>query len=118
MKDHPEAPEPQPSNPRDPGPTRPLYAAAPYREICLYVLLFASFTTGAAITIIVSELLTATGDPVDTVRDIFQNMCRAAGAGAVFVVTVAFAFKTVRLVSRCLRRLPFRSHRRNTEPDK
>ena len=117
MKDHPEAPEPQPDNPVDNGPARPPYAAAPYREMHLYLLLFVSFTTGAVITIIVSELLTATGSPVDTVRAILLNMCRAAGAGAVFAVTVAFVFKTVRLVSRCLRRLPFRFRRRNTESD-
>ena len=112
MKDRPEAPEPQTDVPVDPGPARPPHAAAPYREICLYVLLFVGFTTGAAITIIVNEALTATGDPLDTARAILQNMCRAAGAGAVFAVTVAFVFKIVRLMSRCLRRLPFRSRPR------
>ena len=117
MKDRPEVPESQPDNTVDPGPARPPYATAPYREICLYVLLFVSFTTGAAIIIIVNEALSATGSPVDTVRAILQNMCSAVGAGAVFAMTVAFVFKTVRLVSRCLRRLPLRSRRRNTESD-
>ena len=117
MKDHPEAREPQPDNPVDNGPARPPSGSAPYREMRLYLLLFVSFTTGAAITIIVSELLTATGSPLDTVRDIILNMWRAAGAGAVFAVTMAIVFKTVRLVSRCLRRLPLRSRRRNTESD-
>ena len=103
MKDHPEAPEPQPDNPVDNGAARPPYAAAPYREICLYVLLFVGFTTGAAVTIIVNEALTATGSPLDTARAILQNMCRAAGAGTVFAVTVALVSKTAALVSRCLR---------------
>ena len=112
MKDRPEAPEPQPDTPVDSGPAPPPYAAAPYREMHLFLLLFVGFTTGAAITIIVNELLTTTGSPLDTVRDIILNMWRAAGAGAVFAVAVAFVFKTVRLVSRCLRRLPFRSRPR------
>ena len=117
MKDRPEAQEPQPDNPVDPGPACPPYVASPYREMHLYVLLFVSFTTGAAISIIVNEALTATGSPLDTVHDILQNMCHAAGAGAVFAVTMAFVFKTVRLVSRCLRRLPFRSRQGRTESD-
>ena len=117
MKDCPEAQEPQPDNPVDPGPAYPPYVASPYREMHLYLLLFVSFTTGAAISIIVNEALTATGSPLDTVRSIIQDMWRAAGAGAVFAVTMAFVFKTVRLVSRCLRRLPFRSRQGRTESD-
>ena len=112
MKDHPEAPEPQTVLPVDPGPAQPPSGSAPYREMYLYLLLFVSFTTGAAISIIVNEVLTATGSPMDTVRCILQNMWRAAGAGAVFAVTVALVSKTAGLVSRCLRRLPFRSRRR------
>lgn len=60
----------------------------------LYLLLFVSFTTGAAISIMVNELLTATGSPLDIVLSILQNMWRAAGAGAVFTVTMAIVFKT------------------------
>ena len=112
MKDHPDAPEPQTDIPVDPGPAQPPSGSAPYREMYLYLLLFVSFTTGAAISIIVNEVLTATGSPMDTVRCILQNMWRAAGAGAVFAVTVALVSKTAGLVSRCLPRLPFRSRRR------
>ena len=107
MKDRPEAREPQPDNPVDPRPAQPPSSSAPYREMYLYVLLFVSFTTGAAISIIVNEILTATGSPVDIVRAILLNMWRAAGAGAVFAVTVALASKTVRSVSRYWRKLPF-----------
>ena len=102
MKDRLDAPEPQPDNPVDPGPACPPSAAAPYRKIYLYILLFVSFTTGAAISIIVDEALSATGSPMDTVRSILQNLWRAAAAGAVFAVTVALVFKTVRPVSLCL----------------
>ena len=114
MKDHPDAPEPQTDIPVDPGPAQPpsASASAPYREMYLYLLLFVSFTTGAAITIIVNEVLTATGSPMDTVRCILQNMWRAAGAGAVFAVIVALVSNTARSVARCLRRLSFRSRRR------
>ena len=112
MKDRPDAPEPQTDIPVDPGSAQPPSGSAPYREIYLYLLLFVSFTTGAAISIIANEVLTATGSPMDTVRCILQNMWRAAGAGAVFAVTVALVSKTARLVSRCLRRLPFRSRPR------
>ena len=112
MKDHPEAPESRPENPVDPGPAQPPSGSAPYREIYLYLLLFVSFTTGAAISIIVNEVLTATGSPVDTVRCILQELWRAAGAGAVFAVTVALVSKTARLVARCWRKLPFRSRHR------
>ena len=107
MKDRPEAREPQPDNPVDPGSARPPSGSTPYPEMYLYALLFVSFTTGAAISIIVNELLTATGSPVDIVRAILLNLWRAAGAGAVFVVTVALVLKTVRSVSRCWRKLPF-----------
>ena len=65
MKDHPDAPEPQTDIPVDPGPAQPPSGSAPYREIYLYLLLFVSFTTGAAISIIVNEVLTATGSPMD-----------------------------------------------------
>ena len=108
MKDHPDAPEPQTVIPVDPGPAQPPSGSAPYREMYLYVLLFVSFTTGAATSIIVNEVLTATGSPMDTVRCILQNMWRAAGAGAVFAVTVALISKTARLVARCWRKLPFK----------
>ena len=117
MKDRSDKSEPQPDNCVDPGPACPPYAASPYRERELYVLLFVSFTTGAAISIIVNGLLTATGSPMDTARNILQDMWRAAAAGAVFAVTMAFVLKTVRLVSRCLRRLPFRSRQGRTESD-
>ena len=83
----------------------------------LYVVLFVSFTTGAVISIIANELLTATGSPLDTIRSIIQNMWRAAAAGAVFTLIMVFIFKTVRLVSRCLKRLPFRSLQGRTESD-
>ena len=86
-------------------------------EMELYVVLFVSFTT-AAVSIIVNELLTAAGSPLDTVRSIIQDMWRAASAGAVFTVTMAFVFKTVRLVSRCLQRVPFRSRQSKTESDR
>ena len=109
MRDRPAARESQPDEPVDPGPACPHYVALPYREMYLYLLLFVSFTAGAAISIIVDELLTATGCPMDTVRDILQNMWRAAGAGAVFTVTVAILFKTARLVSRWWRKLPFKT---------
>ena len=108
MKDHPDASEPQTDIPVDPGPAQPPSGSAPYREMYLYLLLFVSFTTGAAISIIVNEVLTATGSPMDTVRCILQNMWRAAGAGAVFAVAVALVSKTAGLVARCLRRLPFK----------
>ena len=106
MKDQPEVPEPQPDNTVDPGTARPASGSAPYREIYLYVLLFFSFTTGAAISIIVNELLSTSGSPVDTVRSILQDMWRAVGAGAVFAVTVALVSKTTRSVSRCWRKPP------------
>ena len=117
MKDRPNVPEPQPGNCVDPGPPCPPYLASPYREMKLYVLLFVSFTTGAAISIIIDGLLTATGSPLDTARDIIQDMWRAAAAGAVFAVTMAFVFKTGGLVSRCLKRLPFRSGQGRTGSD-
>ena len=100
MKDRPEPREPQLDNPVDPGPARPPSGSAPYPEMYLYALLFVSFTTGAAISIIVNEILTATGSPADIVRAILLDMWRAAGAGAVFAVTVALVSKTVRSVSR------------------
>ena len=109
MKDHTEVPEPQPDNTVDPGPARPLSGSAPYPEMYLYLLLFVSFTTGAAISIIVDEALSATGSPLDTVRSILQNMWRAAGAGTMFAVTVVLVSKTARSVSRCRRKLLFKS---------
>ena len=108
MKDRPEVPESQPDNTVDPGPDRPPSVSAPYREMYVYLLLFVSFTTGAAISIIVNEALTATGSPLDTVGSILQNMWRAVGAGAVFAVTMALVSKTAGSVSRCWRNLPFK----------
>ena len=108
MKECPDAPETQPDNPVDARPAQPPSGSAPYREMYLYVLLFVSFTTGAAISVIVNELSTATGSPADTARSILQDLRRAAGAGAVFAVTVALIFKTTRLVTRSWRKLPFK----------
>ena len=108
MKDRPEAPESQPDNPVDPDPARPPSGSAPYREMYVYVLLFVSFTTGAAISIIVNEALTATGSPLDTVGSILRNMWRAVGAGAVFAVTMAIVSKTAGSVSCCWRKLRFK----------
>ena len=107
MKDLPEARDPQPDNQVDPGAARPSSGFTPYPEMYLYALLFASFTTGAAISIVVNEILTATGSPADIVRAILLDMWRAAAAGAVFAVTVAIVLKTVGAVSRYRRRLPF-----------
>ena len=107
MKDLPEVREPQPDNPLDPGTARWPSNFTPFPEMYLYALLFASFTTGAAISIVVNEILTATGSPVDIVRAILLDMWRAAAAGAVFAVTVAIVLKTVGSVSRYRRRPPF-----------
>ena len=112
MKDCPEAPESQPDIPVDPGPAQLPSGSVPYREIHLYFLLFVSFTAGAAISIIVNELLTATGSPVDTVLSILQNMWRAGGAGAVFTVIVAIIFKITKLLGRCWRKLPLKPQER------
>ena len=46
MKYLPDESEPQPDNCVDPGPACPPYAASPYREMHLYVVLFVSFTHG------------------------------------------------------------------------
>ena len=112
MKDRPDLPEPQPDNPGDPETAREPSAAVRYGETDRYLLLFVPFTTTGVIVMVLHEVITAAGSPLDTLRSIILNMGHVAGVGIAFTMAVALVSKTVRSVSRRLRQLPFKSRER------
>ena len=61
---------------------------------------------------VLHEVITATGSPLDTLRSVILNMGHVAGVGIAFTMAVALVSKTVRSVSRRLRQLPFKSRER------
>ena len=109
MKDCPEAPEPQFHTPRDPEARREPSAILRYGETDRYIRLFVLFTTTGVITMIVYQVIAPTGSPLDTIRYIILNVGDIARMGIIYTIAVALVSKTVRSVSRRLRRLPFRS---------
>ncbi len=109
MKDCPEAPEPQFHTPRDPEARREPSAILRYGETDRYIRLFVLFTTTGVIAMIVYQVIAPTGSPLDTIRYIILNVGDIAGMGIIYTIAVALVSKTVRSVSRRLRRLPFRS---------
>ena len=84
----------------------------PCQEIDRYIFLFVLFTTTGVIVMVLHEVITATGSPLDTLRSIILNMGHVAGTGIAFTMAVALVSKTVRFVSRRLRQLPFKSRER------
>ena len=109
MKDYPEAPEPQFHTLRDPEATREPSTILRYGETDRYILHFVIFTTAGVITMIVYQVIAPTGSPLDTIRYVILNVGDIAGMGIIYTIALALVSKTVRSVSRRLRRLPFRS---------
>ncbi len=112
MKDRPELPEPRSDNPGDPETARESSATVPCQEIERYIFLFVLFTTTGVIVMVLHEVITAAGSPLDTLRSIILNMGHVAGVGIAFTMAVALVSKTVRFLSRRLRQLPFKSRER------
>ena len=109
MKDHPEATDPPSDNPGDPQTAREPSAIPRYGEMDRYILHFVIFTTAGIITMTVHQVIAPIGSPLDTIRHTIFSMGHIAGMGLVYTMAVALVSKTVRSVSRHLRRLPFRS---------
>ena len=114
MKDCPEAPEPNPTLPRDPEATREPPAIPRYGETDWYIFHFVLFTTAGVITMIVYQVINPVGSPLDTIRYIVLNVGHISGMGIAYAVALALVSKTVGSVYRRLRRLPFRSRERTT----
>lgn len=76
--------------------------------ICLFVL----FTTTGVIVMVLYEVITAAGSPLDTLRSIILNMGHLAGVGIAYTMAVALVSKTARSVAGRLRQLPFKSRER------
>ena len=112
MRDHPEKPQPQPGNPREPETARESSVILRYGEMDQYIFHIVVFTTAGVITMIVIHVINPVGSPLDTIRYTIFSMGNIAGMGLVYAIAVALVTKTVRSVSRRLRRLPFRSRER------
>ena len=112
MKDHPEKPQPQPGNPREPETARESSAILRYGETDWYIFHIVVFTTAGVITMVLIHVINPVGSPLDTIRSILVNVGHISGMGIAYAVALALVSKTARLVARCLRRLPFRSRRR------
>ena len=109
MKDHPQTPAPRSDNPGDPETAREPSAAVRYGETDRYIRLFVLFTTTGVIAMIVYHVINPVGSPLDTIRSIILNTGHISGMGIAYTIALALVSKTVRSVSRRLRRLPFRS---------
>ena len=109
MRDHPEKPQPQPGNPREPETARESSVILRYGEMDQYIFHIVVFTTAGVITMIVIHVINPVGSPLDTIRYTIFSMGNIAGMGLVYAITVALVTKTVGSVYRRLRRLPFRS---------
>ena len=109
MRDHPEKPQPQPGNPREPETARESSVILRYGETDWYIFHIVVFTMAGVITMIVHQVIAPIGSPMDTIRYTIFSMGNIAGMGLVYAMAVALVTKTVRSVSRRLRRLPFRS---------
>ena len=105
MKDCPEAPEPQFHTPRDPETAREPSTIPRYGETDRYIRLFVLFTTTGVIAMIVYQVIAPIGSPLDTIRYTILSMGHIAGMGIIYTIAVALVSKTVRSVSRRLRRL-------------
>ena len=112
MKDHPEAPEPQPNNPGDPETTREPSAILRYGETDWYIFHFVLFTTAGVITMVLHQVIAPIGSPLDTIRYIILNTGHISGMGIAYTIALALVSKTVGSVYRRLRRLPLRSRER------
>ena len=112
MRDHPEKPQPQPGNPREPETAREPSAIPRYGEMDRYIFHIVVFTTAGVITMIVHQVIAPIGSPLDTIRYTIFSTGNIAGMGLVYAIAVALVTKTVRSVYRRLRRLPFRSRER------
>ena len=108
MEDHPEAPEPQSHTPRDPEATREPSAILRYGETDWYIFPFVLFATTSVIVMVLYEVITAAGSPLDTLRSITLNMGHVAGTGIAYTMALALVSKTARSVADCLRQLPFK----------
>ena len=109
MRDHPEKPQPQPGNPREPETARESSAILRCGETDWYIFHFVVFTTAGVITMVLIHVINPVGSPLDTIRSILVNVGHISGMGIAYAVALALVSKTVRSVSRRLRRLPFRS---------
>ena len=109
MRDHPEKPQPQPGNPREPETARESSVILRYGEMDQYIFHIVVFTTAGVITMVLIHVINPVGSPLDTIRYIIFSMGHIAGMGLVYAMAVALVTKTVRSVSRRLRQLPFRS---------
>ena len=112
MKDHPEKPQPQPGNPREPETARESSAILRHGETDWYIFHIVVFTTAGVITMVLIHVINPVGSPLDTIRSILVNVGHISGMGIAYAVALALVSKTAGLVSRCLPRLPFRSRRR------
>ena len=112
MKDRPEVPEPQPDNPGDPETARESSATVRYGETDRYIFTFVLFTTAGVIVMVLHQMTTHPGSPLDTFRSIILNTGHVAGMGIAFTMAVALVSKTVSVVAGSLRQLPFKSPER------
>ena len=111
MRDHPEKPQPQPGNPREPETARESSVILRYGEMDRYIFHIVVFTMAGVITMIVHQVIAPIGSPLDTIRYTIFSMGHISGMGIAYAVALALVSKTVGSVYRRLRRLPFRSRK-------
>ena len=71
--------------------------------------LFIVLLMAGTVTLVVYEVIRATGSPVDTIHYIVTNLWRAGAAALFFTLTAAGISKGIRLAARRLRQWLFKS---------
>ena len=109
MKDHPETSETHDCGGGNLKEPRGYIAAMSPGEMEAYVALFIVLLMAGTVTLVVYEVIRATGSPVDTIHYIVTNLWRAGAAALFFTLTAAGVSKGLRLAARRLRQWLFKS---------
>ena len=109
MKDHPETSETQNCGGGDLKESRGSIATTSPGDMEAHVALFIVLLMAGTVTLVVYEVIRATGSPVDTIHYIVTNLWRAGAAALFFTLTAAGVSKGIRLAARGLRQWLFKS---------